>query len=185
MDAYVDAEGKRDMKYYRIATRSDVESIWRWRSTVLVTRWTVFQFLQPYQTLPQDRLRVFTASSRENLDVQLARENQGLETDSLTAAQFLHPQLSSSQEVPQAHSPQRAVSDTTDSPASLSLWLPERWRLVPLQLVDFVLDAELLTLQIVDCILIGERTLDFFIESAFERGMLLLERLDAILQRHA
>jgi hypothetical protein len=56
---------------------------------------------------------------------------------------------------------------------------------VPLELVDFVLDAELLALQIVDCVLIGKRTLVFLIESAFECGVLLLERLDAILQRHA
>jgi hypothetical protein len=56
---------------------------------------------------------------------------------------------------------------------------------VPLELAYFVLDAELLTLQIVDCVLIWKRTLVFLIESAFERGMLLLQRLDAILQRHA
>jgi hypothetical protein len=61
----------------------------------------------------------------------------------------------------------------------------ERRRSVPLELADFILDAELLTLQIVDCILIGERTLVFLIESAFECGVLLLERLDAILQRHS
>ena len=55
---------------------------------------------------------------------------------------------------------------------------------MPLELVDFVLDAELLTLQIVDRVLIGKRTLVFVIESAFELCVLLLERLDAILQRH-
>jgi hypothetical protein len=64
-------------------------------------------------------------------------------------------------------------------------WIAERLRSVPLKLADFVLDAELLTLKIVDCVLIGKRPLVFLIESAFECGVLLFERLDAILQRHA
>jgi hypothetical protein len=75
--------------------------------------------------------------------------------------------------------------ETIPLPAALKARIAERLRSVPLELVDFVLDAELLTLQIVDCVLIGKRTLVFLIESAFERGVLLLERLDAILQRHA
>src|ERR1700726_1941666 len=58
-------------------------------------------------------------------------------------------------------------------------------RLLPLQLEDFVLDAELLTLQIVDRLLVGEGTVDFLIDGAFEQSMLLSERLDAIVQRHA
>src|SRR5437868_5629222 len=58
-------------------------------------------------------------------------------------------------------------------------------RLLPLQLEDFVLDAELLTLQIVDRLLIGQGTVDLLIDGAFERSMLFSERLDAIVQRHA
>ncbi len=73
----------------------------------------------------------------------------------------------------------------TKHPRPLKSWIRERLRSVPLELADFVLDAELLTLQIVDCVLIGKRTLVFFIESAFECGVLFLQRLDAILQRHA
>ena len=34
-------------------------------------------------------------------------------------------------------------------------------------------------------VLVGSRTLVFLVESAFERRVLLLQRLDAILQRHA
>ena len=56
---------------------------------------------------------------------------------------------------------------------------------MPLQLVDFVLDAQLLTLQVVDRVLVGKRSLVLLIEGTFERGVLLLQRLDAILQRHA
>jgi hypothetical protein len=44
---------------------------------------------------------------------------------------------------------------------------------VPFEPTDFVLDAELLTLEIVDSVLIGKRMLVFLIEGAFERGMLL------------
>src|SRR5204863_4910950 len=57
-------------------------------------------------------------------------------------------------------------------------------RSVPLERENFVLDAEFLALQIVDRLLIGKRTMDFLIEGAFEHGMFLSERLDAILQRH-
>jgi hypothetical protein len=58
-------------------------------------------------------------------------------------------------------------------------------RLLPLQLEDFVLDAEFLTLQIVDRVLVRKGAVDLFIDSAFEQSMLLSERLDAIIQRHA
>jgi hypothetical protein len=57
-------------------------------------------------------------------------------------------------------------------------------RLLPLQRENFVLDAEFLALQIVHRLLIWQGTVDFLIESAFEQGMLLAERLDAILHRH-
>ena len=67
------------------------------------------------------------------------------------------------------------------------LWgsVTERLRSVPLELADLVLYAELLTLQVVDRVLVGKGTLVLLIEGAFERGVLFLERLDAILQRHA
>jgi hypothetical protein len=58
-------------------------------------------------------------------------------------------------------------------------------RLLPLQLEDFVLDAEFLTLQIVDRVLVGKGPMDLLIDGAFEQSMLLSERLDAIIQRHA
>src|SRR5207237_9009691 len=58
-------------------------------------------------------------------------------------------------------------------------------RLLALQLDDFVLDAEFLTLQIVDRLLVGTGTMVFFIDGAIERSMLFSKRLDAIMQRHA
>ena len=58
-------------------------------------------------------------------------------------------------------------------------------RSVPLELEDFVLDAELLALQIGDRIPIRQGTAILFIDGAFEFGVLCFQRLDAILQRHA
>jgi hypothetical protein len=56
---------------------------------------------------------------------------------------------------------------------------------VALQLEDFVLNAEFLTLQIVDRLLVGKGTMVFFIDGAIERSMLFSQSLDAIMQRHA
>jgi hypothetical protein len=75
--------------YYRIAIRRDPSAHWKWRSTSLSSLNTLFQFLRLYQALPQDCLRVFSSRSREDLNEQLERENQGLESNSVTAAQFL------------------------------------------------------------------------------------------------
>jgi hypothetical protein len=55
----------------------------------------------------------------------------------------------------------------------------------PLELEDFVLDAELLALQIGDRIPVRKGTAILFIDGAFQFCVLCLERLDAIPQRHA
>jgi hypothetical protein len=56
----------------------------------------VLQWLRLYRTLPQDRLRVFSCSSREEMNEQLVRVNQGRVSTSVTAAQFLHERRISS-----------------------------------------------------------------------------------------
>jgi hypothetical protein len=81
--------------YYRVAIQVD-ERDWRWVSTVLSSLDTIFRFLRLYHAFPQDRLRVFSSSSRESLHEQLARENSGGESHSVTAAQFLRERLLSS-----------------------------------------------------------------------------------------
>ena len=48
------------------------------------------------------------------------------------------------------------------------------------EFADFILDAEFLTLQIVDRRLIGKWAMGFLIDGAFKRCMLFFERLDAI-----
>ena len=75
--------------YYRVATQGGAAPTWQWKSTVLSELSTLFQFLRLYRALPQDRLRVFSCSSREDLNEQMRRENTGGESTSVTAVQFL------------------------------------------------------------------------------------------------
>lgn len=49
----------------------------------------MLQWLQFYRALPKERLRIFSAPSREQMHEQLARENQGCGSASVSAAQFL------------------------------------------------------------------------------------------------
>ena len=79
--------------YYRVAIQVDPSPRWQWKSTVLSSLDIVFQFLRLYRSLPQDRLRVFSSSSREGMDEQLVRENTGLASISVTSAQFLQERM--------------------------------------------------------------------------------------------
>src|SRR5215472_9420882 len=84
--------------YYRVAWYQSAIQVhplptWQWKSTVLSSLETVVQLLRLYSALPQERLRVFSSSSRESLDEQLLQENQGLGSHSVTAAQFLQELL--------------------------------------------------------------------------------------------
>ncbi len=90
--------------YYRVAIQADASSTWHWKSTTLNSLDPLFQFLRRFHDLPQDRLRVFSSSSREEMDEQLMRENNGLGSDSVTAEQFLKERMLGSQQ---------ATSDTT------------------------------------------------------------------------
>ena len=83
--------------YYRVATRVDSSPTWQWKSTTISSLNALFQFLRRYHELPQDHLRVFSASSREDMDEQLARENSGLGSRSVTAAQFMQERMISPQ----------------------------------------------------------------------------------------
>src|SRR5260370_14027015 len=77
------------MMYYRVAIQVAQVPHWQWRSTALSELPALFQLLRLYRALPQDHLRVFSSSSREELDELLARENNGDGSGSATAAQFL------------------------------------------------------------------------------------------------
>ena len=75
--------------YYRVAIQVDQVPHWQWRSTALSSLDALFQLLRLYRAVPQDHLRVFSSSSREELDELLVRENNGDGSGSATAAQFL------------------------------------------------------------------------------------------------
>ena len=79
--------------YNRVATQVDGAPAWQWKSTVLSSLDTLFQFLRLFCTLPHDQLRVFSSSSREGLAEQLEQENRGLVSSSVTAAQFLSERM--------------------------------------------------------------------------------------------
>ncbi len=75
--------------YYRVAIQVKQQPTWQWKSTVLSSLDALFRLLRLYSALPQDRLRVFSFSSREGMDELLAHVNNGAESNSVTAAQFL------------------------------------------------------------------------------------------------
>jgi hypothetical protein len=85
--------------YYRVAIQVDQSLTWQWKSTVLSSLNTLLQVLRLYRSLPHDRLRVFSSSSREGLSEQLVQENQGLLSSSVTAAHFLEERLLCSPEM--------------------------------------------------------------------------------------
>jgi len=79
--------------YYRVATQVNGAPAWKWKSTVLSSLDTVFQFLRLFRAFPQDQLRVFSSSSREGLAELLEQENKGLASTSVTASQFLEERM--------------------------------------------------------------------------------------------
>src|SRR5260370_13016735 len=87
------------MMYYRVAIQVDEVPQWQWRSTVLSELSALFQLLRLYSAVPQDRLRVFSCSSREGMIEQLMQVNQGLESTSVTVAHFLHERMIGSPDV--------------------------------------------------------------------------------------
>src|SRR5258708_33809356 len=85
-------KGRRHKMYYRVAIQVDAGPTWQWKSTVLSSLETLFQFLRLFRALPPDRLRVFS-SSREGLAELLEQENKGQASASVTAAQFLQERM--------------------------------------------------------------------------------------------
>src|SRR5947209_18017058 len=87
------------MMCYRVAIQVDSSPTWKLKSTPLTSLDSLFQFLRLYHALPQDCLRVFSSCSREDLDGQLVRENNGLGSNSVTATQFLQERRLGSREM--------------------------------------------------------------------------------------
>ena len=85
--------------YYRVAIQLEPLPLWQWKSTMLSSLDALFQFLRLHQALPQDHVRVFSSSSQEGLKEQLAQENTGLGSNSVTATHFLQERMLRSKHV--------------------------------------------------------------------------------------
>jgi hypothetical protein len=75
--------------YYRIAIQGEAQPPWKWQSTALSSLGSLLQWLQVYRAFPYERLRTFSCASPQELNEQLARENQGLASASVPATAFL------------------------------------------------------------------------------------------------
>ncbi len=62
--------------YYRVAIQADASPAWQWKSTTLSSLNALFQLLRRYRNLSQDHLRVFSSSSREEIDEQRPSLNE-------------------------------------------------------------------------------------------------------------
>lgn len=118
--------------YYRIAIRRELDQLdrpqnWKWKSTVLSSLQALFQFLRLYGALPQDQLRVFSSSSREGLEEQLAQENQGLNSHSITATQFLQERNKAVRERAQSALEQSLSTQATQQEATVATWAKDVW----------------------------------------------------------
>ena len=85
--------------YYRVAIQVKASPTWQWKSTALNSQSSLWRWLQFYRVFPRERLRIFSSPSQEELNEQLARENQGLRSLSVPAAQFLQERGMASREV--------------------------------------------------------------------------------------
>ena len=114
--------------YYRVAIQMDAQPLWKWQSTALSSLNIVLQWLQVYRAFPHERLCIFSSFSREALNEQLVRENQGLASHSVMAAQFLQARgITPRGAVREAGtSGARAHERTTSIPAQTSPTLDER-----------------------------------------------------------
>jgi hypothetical protein len=81
------------MTYYRLAFHDRQTGSLIWTTTALTSLQAVFHQLRRYSAMSQDRLRVFTASSPEEMHQQLAQENNELGSHSVSAAHFLQERL--------------------------------------------------------------------------------------------
>jgi hypothetical protein len=103
--------------YYRVAIQVDASPTWKWKSTALSSLNILIHWLQYYRVLPHDRLRIFSSSSQEELNEQLVRENQGLESPSVPATQFLQERRIA----PQGMGGQEAAGETRANERAASI----------------------------------------------------------------
>lgn len=105
------------MTYYRLAIQHQQTATWAWKSTVVTSLQALFQLLRIYRVLPQDRLRVFSSTCKEDLaETVLNCENSSLTPYSVTAAAFLHARKLQIHEMVQS-APNRRTTETVVQPS--------------------------------------------------------------------
>jgi hypothetical protein len=110
------------MTYYRLAFQDRQTTTWTWKTTAVTSLQAVFQLLRGYSMLPQDTIRVFTASSKEELNEMLSRQNNHLASSSVTAAQFLQERHIAGGEQAQSISDQRVSAQTVQQATDVVAW---------------------------------------------------------------
>ena len=58
------------MTYYRMAVPDRQTATWIWKTTTLCSLQAVLQLLRSFRALPQSSIRVFTAASKEDLEIE-------------------------------------------------------------------------------------------------------------------
>ena len=116
------------MTYYRLAIQDRQTARWSWKTTPITSLKAVFELLRCYRALlPQDRIRVFTTSSKEELNDQLSWENNGHTSVSDTAIQFLQERHLLTPEQAQNALQQSAAAQETQQGATLAKWAKALW----------------------------------------------------------
>src|SRR6185312_12946077 len=105
------ARRRHPMVYYRIALRTNESAEWRWKSTVVTSLEAIVGLIRLYRSVPRDRIRVFFSSGVELMDDMLARENEGLASNSVTAEQFLSGKTISPAEMVRLEAEAKSVLD--------------------------------------------------------------------------
>lgn len=116
------------MTYYRLALQDRQTGRWSWKTTALTSLDAVFELLRCYSALlPQDRIRVFTASAKEELHEQLGRENNDLASGSVTANQFLQERHLLVPERAPGASQQSDSAQEVQQGAAVTAWAKALW----------------------------------------------------------
>jgi hypothetical protein len=108
------------MTYYRLALQERPSTPLAWKSTVLTSLDALLQHLVRIRDLvPLDRVQVFIASSKEDLDELLNCENNGLPSGSITGAQLLRDNMHTLERVPSTSADRRA-ENTAQQPDTVA-----------------------------------------------------------------
>ncbi len=115
------------MTCYRLAVQDRQTTHWTWKTTAVTSLQAVLQLLRSYRMLPQDDIRVFVASSKEEFSEMLSRQNNHLASGSVTATQFLQESNIAGGEQAQSASDQRVSAQTLQQGADVATWAKDLW----------------------------------------------------------